>query len=72
MIAHANADYGAGLPTDFSGKAWEESRWLGFLVKERALAMSNNRTWRKDMDQDATWEAARRLGPRLEKIPTLV
>lgn len=60
MISRANADYGAGLPADFTGKTWEESRWLGFLIKERALAMSNNRTWRKDMDQDATWEGARR------------
>ena len=61
MIARANADYGAGLPGDFTGKTWEESRWLGFLIKERALAMSNDRTWLRDMDQDATWEAARRL-----------
>ena len=61
MISRANADYGAGMPSDFTGKPWEESRWLGFLIKERALAMSQNKTWRKDMDQDATWEAARRL-----------
>ena len=60
MIARANADYGTGMPTDFTGKTWEESRWLGYLIKERALAMSNDRTWSRDMDQDATWEAARR------------
>jgi chitosanase len=61
MITRANADYGAGLPTDFTGRTWEESRWLGYLIKERALAMSQNRTWLRDMDQDATWEAARRM-----------
>ena len=61
MVAKAIADYGPDMPTDFTGKTWEESRWLGLLLKERAIAMSNNRTWRKDMDQLGTWEAARRL-----------
>jgi len=69
MIAHANADYGPGMPADFTGKPWEESRWLGFLIKERALAMSQNRPWRKDMDQDATWEAVRRLHTATSNAP---
>ncbi len=61
VFARAIADYGAGMPTDFTGKAWEESRFLGFLIYERAMTMSKDPTWDGDMDQDATWEAARRL-----------
>jgi chitosanase len=61
IIQRANADYGANLPSNFNGLPWEESRWLGFLIQERVVEMSGNRTWRGDMDQNATWEAARRL-----------
>jgi chitosanase len=63
VIARATKDYGAGMPTDFTGKPWEESRWLGFLIKERTWVMATDPsgTWEQDMDQNATWEAARRL-----------
>jgi hypothetical protein len=61
VINRANTDYGAGLPTDFTGKTWEESRWLGFLIRERVVEMSGDRTWKSDIDQNSTWEAARRL-----------
>jgi hypothetical protein len=63
VIARADKDYGAGLPTDFTGLPWEESRWLGYLIKERTIVMATDPTgtWQQDMDQNATWEAARRL-----------
>jgi hypothetical protein len=61
VMKMADKDYGAGLPTSFAAKPWEESRWLGFFIKERAIIMSKDPTWRNDMDQNATWEAARRL-----------
>jgi hypothetical protein len=61
ILALADKDYGAGLPTDFTGKPWEESRWLGYVIKERAIVMAANSTWKDAVDQDATWEAARRL-----------
>ena len=63
VIKKADADYGPGLPTDFTNKPWEESRWLGFLIKERTIVMATDPTgtWQQDMDQNATWEAARRL-----------
>jgi hypothetical protein len=60
IMKRADADYGAMLPTSFMNKPWEESRWLGFVIKERALAMSADMTWMQDLDQLATWEAARR------------
>jgi hypothetical protein len=60
VIGRANTDYGAGLPTDFTGKTWEESRWLGFLIRERVVEMSGDSTWKGDLDQNGTWEAARR------------
>jgi chitosanase len=63
VMKKADADYGPGLPTDFTGKPWEESRWLGFLIKERTWVMATDPsgTWEQDMDQNATWEVARRL-----------
>jgi hypothetical protein len=61
VISKADADYGARLPADFTGKTWEESRWLGFVIQERVIEMSGNVTWKTDVDQNATWEAARRL-----------
>jgi hypothetical protein len=61
VMHSADRDYGAGLPTNFAGKPWEESRWLGFFIKERAIIMSKDPTWLGDMDQTATWEAARRM-----------
>jgi chitosanase len=61
VMGKADMDYGAGLPMDFTGKTWEESRWLGFMIQERVVEMSGNKTWKGDMDQNATWEAARRL-----------
>jgi hypothetical protein len=68
IAGKADADYAklAPLPADFTGKPWEESRWLGLLIQERVVEMSGNRTWKKDLDQNATWEAARRLhtGPK--------
>jgi chitosanase len=63
VMKRADADYGPGLPTDFTGKPWEESRWLGFVIKERTWVMATDPsgTWEQDMDQNATWEVARRL-----------
>jgi hypothetical protein len=61
VMSRADTDYGSGLPTDFTGKAWEESRWLGYFIYERVKVMAANDTWRTDTDQNATWEAARRL-----------
>jgi hypothetical protein len=61
VMSRADTDYGAGLPTDFTNKPWEESRWLGFLIEERTKVMASNSTWEQDLDQNATWEAARRL-----------
>jgi hypothetical protein len=61
VMKNADTDYGPGLPTDFTGKPWEESRWLGFLIKERVIVMAKNSTWKTDIDQNATWEGARRL-----------
>jgi hypothetical protein len=60
-MMRADADYGASMPKDFAGKPWEESKWLGYLIKERTIIMSKDSTWNSDMDQNATWEAARRL-----------
>jgi hypothetical protein len=62
VMARADKDYGPGLPPDFTGKAWEESRWLGYLIKERTIVMATDPggVWQQDMDQNATWEAARR------------
>jgi chitosanase len=63
VMKRADADYGPSLPTDFTGKPWEESRWLGYLIKERTWVMATDPsgTWEQDMDQNATWEVARRL-----------
>ena len=61
VMARADADYGATLPKDFTGKPWEESKWLGYLIKERVLVMDADKTWQSDIDQNSTWEAARRL-----------
>jgi hypothetical protein len=61
IMKRADVDYGSGLPTDFTGKPWEESRWLGFVIQERAVTMSKDMTWMQDMDQLGTWEAARRM-----------
>ena len=61
VIALADKDYGAGLPTDFTGKPFEESKWLGYFIKERVKVMAADATWKKAIDQNATWEAARRL-----------
>jgi hypothetical protein len=69
VMSRADADYGPGLPKDFTGKPWEESRWLGYLIKERTIVMSKNSTWLQDMDQDATWEGARRLHTAATNMP---
>jgi hypothetical protein len=61
VMKNADVAYGAGLPTSFTGKPWEESKWLGLLIKERTVIMAKDATWKSDMDQNATWEAARRL-----------
>jgi chitosanase len=61
VLAKADADYGPGMPPDFTGKPWEESKWLGYMIKERTIVMSKDSIWNSDMDQNATWEAARRL-----------
>ena len=69
IIAKADADYGSNVPMDFTGKPWEESRWLGLLIKERTLEMSKDPTWLQDMDQNATWEAARRQHTAASNTP---
>jgi hypothetical protein len=69
IMSRADADYGSGLPSSFAGLPWEESRWLGFFIKERTIAMSKDMTWMQDMDQDATWEAARRLNTAMTNSP---
>jgi hypothetical protein len=61
VMTRADKDYGSTLPKSFSGMPWEESKWLGYLIKERTLVMVANSTWASAIDQDATWEAARRL-----------
>jgi hypothetical protein len=61
VMRNADAAYGPGLPADFAGKPWEESRWLGRLIEQRAIVMSKDSTWKGDIDRNATWEAARRL-----------
>jgi hypothetical protein len=69
IMKRADTDYGAGLPTSFTGLQWEESRWLGYFIKERTIAMSKDPTWLQDMDQDATWEAARRQNTAMSNSP---
>lgn len=69
VMSRADKDYGSTLPTDFTGKPWEESRWLGYVIKERALVMNGNETWESDIDQNATWEAARRLNTAKTNSP---
>jgi hypothetical protein len=69
LAQKADTDYGPGLPTDFTGKAWEESRWLGFLIREATVAFSGNATWKGDLDPNATWEAARRLHTGTSNTP---
>jgi hypothetical protein len=61
VMARADKDYGASLPTDFTGKPWEESKWLGYVIMERTKVMAGNSTWKSNIDQNSTWEAARRL-----------
>jgi hypothetical protein len=61
VLARADTDYGSTLPKSFAGLPWEESKWLGYVIKERTLVMVANATWASDIDQNATWEAARRL-----------
>ncbi len=62
VVRKADADYGPGLPSDFTGKPWEESRWLSFIVLERVIEMSKDQaTWAQALDQNAAWEGARRL-----------
>jgi hypothetical protein len=69
VMAAADKDYGAGLPTNFAGKPWEESKWLGYVIKERTLVMVGNSTWKTDIDQNATWEAARRMNTPATNSP---
>ena len=71
VMKRADADYAKAmpLPTDFTGQTWEESRWLGFLIQERVVEMSGNATWMSALDQNATWEAARRLNTATTNTP---
>jgi hypothetical protein len=69
IMKKADTDYGTGLPSSFAGLPWEESRWLGFFIQERALAMSKDPTWLQDLDQNATWEAARRANTATSNSP---
>jgi hypothetical protein len=69
VMAKADADYGSGLPANFAGKPWEESRWLGFMIQERVVEMSGNRTWKRDLDQNGTWEGARRTHTAMSNSP---
>jgi hypothetical protein len=69
VMKNADTAYGAGLPSDFTGKTWEESRWLGLVIEQRAIVMSKDSTWQTDVDQNATWEAARRLHTAMSNTP---
>ncbi len=69
VMKRADADYGADLPKDFTGMPWEESKWLGYLIYERVKVMAADSTWRTDTDQNATWEAARRLNSGSSNSP---
>ena len=52
--------YGTALPS--APLATDEQKFLGCVIYERAYVMAGNRTWKSDVDQNATWEGARRLG----------
>jgi hypothetical protein len=69
VMERADKDYGSTVPTSFAGLPWEESRWLGYVIKERTLVMVANSTWAGDIDQNATWEAARRLNTAKTNTP---
>src|SRR5260370_510511 len=32
LVAKADSDYGATMPTSFKDKPWEESKWLGYFI----------------------------------------
>jgi hypothetical protein len=69
VMARADTDYGSTLPKSFAGLPWEESKWLGYVIKERTLVMVTNSTWASAIDQNATWEAARRLNTASTNSP---
>jgi hypothetical protein len=69
VMARADKDYGSSLPKSFAGLPWEESKWLGYVIKERTLVMVANTTWATDIDQNSTWEAARRLNTASTNSP---
>ncbi len=69
VMARADNDAGSTLPKSFMGLPWEESKWLGYFIKERTLVMVGNSTWASDIDQNATWEAARRLHTPMTNSP---
>lgn len=68
VMSRADKDYGT-VPSSFAGMPWEESKWLGYMIKERTAVMVENTTWSTDIDQNATWEAARRLNTASTNSP---
>jgi hypothetical protein len=69
VMARADSDYGSTLPKSFAGLPWEESRWLGYAIKERTIVMVGDPIWASAIDQNATWEAARRLHTPMTNSP---
>jgi hypothetical protein len=69
VLGRADKDYGSTLPKSFAGLPWEESKWLGYVIKERTLVMAANSTWKSAIDQNSTWEAARRLNTASTNSP---
>ena len=65
----ADQAYGPSMPASFEGKPWEESKWLGYVIKERALVMDKDEEWQSALDQNATWEAARRQHTATSNMP---
>lgn len=59
-LADYNKTYGSAFPS--SPTATQEQMLLECIIYERTYAMANNCTWKTATDENATWEAARRLG----------
>jgi hypothetical protein len=65
----ADKEYGAAMPKSFVGMPWEESKWLGYVIKQRAMVMDKDPDWQAALDQNATWEAGRRLHTATSNAP---
>ena len=71
VMERADQEYGADMPKSFAGKPWEESKWLGYVIKQRALVMDKDSEWQSALDQNAIWEAARRLHTAPSSTPEI-